>query len=227
MSLVVAALTPGMMPHKVVPPMTTLTVLEQGLLNGPEQRQIFQAPGYVVITMAIGVVSGDYRIIPLDGRPALGPKIRQYTGESRGRWEGNTLVVETTNANDQQFGGATFPVRKVRTHLGSGATLRVTERYTRLDDGTLEYRSTIEDPEVYTRPWTAVYELARQPAPEMVPLPNGGCHEYNRGLAHILVGARDPEGQRLSLQAAEEFAQERALKLKQLKAEWAELNQSR
>jgi hypothetical protein len=110
-------------------------------------------------------------------------------------------------------------------HPGSGETLRVIERYTRLDDGTLEYRYTIDDPETYTRPWTAVYELAWEDPPKMVPLPPTGCHEYNRGVPHFLAGARAE--QQLSIQYAEREGRDRRQRLEQLKAEWAEMNKSR
>jgi hypothetical protein len=164
-------------------------------------------------------------MIPLDGRPALGSKIRHWLGESRGRWEGNTLVVEITNINDQQHGGAIIPSRRTSTHPGSGETLRVTERYTRVDAGTLEYRYTIDDPATYTRPWTALYELAWQDPPKMVPLPMQGCHEYNRGLAHFLAGARAEE--QLSRENAEAAARDRRQRLDELKAEWAEMSKRR
>jgi hypothetical protein len=176
-------------------------------------------------SLPAGNAQETYHIIPLDGRPAPGPQIRQYLGEPRGHWEGNTLVVETTNINDQQHGGVILPSRRTPTYPGSGETLRVIERYTRLDDGTLEYRYTIDDPETYTRPWTAVYELAWQDPPQMVPLPATGCHENNRGLAHQLAGGRAEE--QLSRKYAEEAARDRLQRLDQLKAEWAELSKRR
>jgi hypothetical protein len=224
------ALTPGLMlpvPPPKVPPgyefdqVATQRGIVAPNLNIPE-REIFQAPGYVVIVVAGG--EGPYYIIPVDGRPALGPKIRQFLGEPRGRWEGNTLVVETTNVNDQQNGGPFVPSRRTPTYPGSGETLRVIERYTRLDDGTLEYRFTIDDPQTYVRPWTAVYEFTWENPPKMVPLPSS-CHENNRGMAHQLAGARAE--QQLSIQYAEEAARDRLQRLEQLKAEWAEPNKNR
>jgi hypothetical protein len=170
-------------------------------------------------------LGGDYQIIPVDARPALGPKIRQFLGEPRGHWEGNTLVVETTNINDHQHGAAIIPSRRISMHPGPGQTLRVVERYTRLDDRTLEYRYTIDDPETYTRPWTAVYELALEEPPQMVPLPPTGCHEYNRAIAHYLAGGR--ADQQLSIKDAEEAARDRRQRLEELKAEWAELSKRR
>jgi hypothetical protein len=222
------ALTPGLMPPRP-PPVNPgyefeRVFTQQAITRGPEEREIFQAPGYVVMVMTY-TDRARHQIIPLDGRPALGPKIRQFLGDSRGRWEGNTLVVETTNVNDQQNGGALIPSRHQPMHPGSGEALRIVERYTRLDDGTLEYRYTINDPEAYTRPWTAVYELAWQDPPQMVPLPATGCHEYNRGLAHFLAGARAE--QQLSIQYAEDAARDRRQRLEQLKAEWAAVDKSR
>jgi hypothetical protein len=225
LSVVYSALTPGLMLPKSPPPGEFDQVAtQQGFTRGPEERQIFQAPGYVVMVMTVADRT-HYKIIALDGRPALGPKIRQWVGEPRGHWEGNTLVVETTNINDQQHGGAILPSRRQPMHPGSGETLRVIERYTRLDDGTLEYRYTINDPETYTRPWTAVYEFTWQDPPKMVPLPATGCHEYNRGLAHFLAGARAE--QQLSIEFAEEAARDRRQRLEELKAEWAEVTKSR
>jgi hypothetical protein len=222
-----AALTPGLMLPK--PPPTgseevNQNTTQKGIVRGPEERQIFQAPGYVTIVMS-REDRAHFQIIALDGRPALGPKIRQWGGEQRGHWEGNTLVVETTNVNDQQNGGAIIPSRRTPTYPGSGETLRVVERYTRLADGTLEYRYTIDDPETYTRPWTAVYELAWEDPPKMAPLPSTGCHEYNRGVAHFLAGGR--EQQQLSIEYAEEAARDRQQRLEDLKAEWAEMNTRR
>ena len=109
-------------------------------------------------------------------------------------------------------------------HPGSGETLRVTERYTRLNATTLEYRYTIDDPGTYVQPWTAVYELTREDPPEMVELP-GWCHENNRGLSHFLAAGRAEH--ELSVQYAEEAARDRLQRLEQLKAEWAEMSKNR
>ena len=91
----------------------------------------------------------DTRIIPLDGRPHLGPNIRQYLGDSRGHWEGNTLVVDTTNFND-----------KTNFH-GSGENLHVIERFTRVDADTILYQFTVEDPTTWTRPWSAELPMTK------------------------------------------------------------------
>jgi len=169
---------------------------------------------------------GEYRIIPLDGRPALGPKIRQYLGEARGRWEGDTLVVETTNVNDQQDGGPMLPVSlgvaalispETEMYPGSGETLRVIERYRRLDDETIEYRATIEDPAVYTRPYTILHELGRDDAFFEAQYQ---CHENNEHfMAGILASARADS------QTSEDLAREAATRWRalfdKLRAEWA------
>src|SRR6185295_8121174 len=101
--------------------------------------QIVQAPGYVVLKAEAG---HETRVIPIDGRPHLPAFIRQWNGDSRGRWDGNTLVVETTN-----FTGKT-------NFRGSGENLRVVERFTRVDEGTLLYQFTVDDPQTFARPWS-------------------------------------------------------------------------
>jgi hypothetical protein len=112
------------------------------------------------------------RIIPTDGRPHS--KIRQWHGSSRGRWEGDTLVVETINfTNKTNFRGA-------------GENLKLTERFSRADANTLLYRVTIEDPSTFTRPWTV--QMPMQRSPEDVY--EYACHEGNRGLEGILTGSR-------------------------------------
>jgi hypothetical protein len=119
----------------------------------------------------------DARIVPLDGRPALPAGVQLWMGDSRGRWEGDTLVVETANFSDKT------------NYRGSRSTLRLVERFTRLDADTLNYEVTIVDPATFTAPWTIalparrsddfVYEYA--------------CHEGNRGMFNILTGHRAEE----------------------------------
>ena len=140
--------------------------------------QIFQTPGYVVILVEM---IHDARIIPLDGRPHVGHDIRQWLGDSRGRWEGNTLVVETTNFT--KVNGRT------RTVFGASETTHLVERFTRVDENTIDYQFTVTDPTEYARPWTAA-----------LPMTNLGgqlfeyaCHEGNYGLENILAGARAAE----------------------------------
>jgi len=133
--------------------------------------QIVQAPGYVMILFEI---AHDVRIIPLDGRPHLPPNVRQWIGDSRGRWDGDTLVVETTNLNGKN------PLS------GSSQDMRVTERFTRVDADTILYKFTIDDESTWTRPWTADLPMRRT----IGPLFEHACHEGNYGLYNTLVGAR-------------------------------------
>ena len=137
-------------------------------------HHIVQAPGYVVIVME---ELHDHRIIPLDGRPRVGSSVRQWLGDSRGRWEGQTLVVETRNFNDSMlFRGAT-------------RDLRLVERFTRINADTIIYRLTVTDPATFTRPWTVENALRRSDAM----MYESACHEHNYGLANILSAARAEE----------------------------------
>jgi hypothetical protein len=137
-------------------------------------HRIVQAPGYVVI---VTEALHDVRVIPLDRRARLGGSIRQWLGASRGWWEGKTLVVETTNFNDQ------------RRFLGSTKDLRLVERFSRTDQNTISYQLTVTDPRTYSRPWT-LENLMWRSDEQMYEV---GCHEGNIGLAAILAGARAAE----------------------------------
>jgi len=136
--------------------------------------QILQTPGYVVIFIEM---IHDVRIIPLDGRPHLANNIRQWLGDPRGHWEGNTLVVDSTNFTDKN------PFR------GSDRNLHLTERFTRINADTILYRFTVEDPTAFTRTWTGEAPLTRTPGP----IYEYACHEGNYGMANILSGARAEE----------------------------------
>ena len=136
--------------------------------------EIVQAPGYVVIRMEM---IHDARVIPLDGRAHVGSSIRQWHGDSRGHWEGTTLVVDTTNYS---------PKSNFR---GSSETLHVIERFTRVDASTLEYAITIDDPTTWTKPWTAMIPLRKTEEQVF----EYACHEGNIGMAAILSGARAEE----------------------------------
>ena len=148
--------------------------------------QLFQTPGYIAI---LNEQIHSVRVIPLDGQPHLEPKILQWMGDSRGHWEGQTLVVETTNFNGQhqQVG---------RPSLSSGGQLSLIERFTRLDPETLVYEYTVTDPATWVSPWTAQVPMRRNPDS----IYEYACHEGNYSLAVILRGAR------LEEQAAEEAA---------------------
>jgi hypothetical protein len=141
--------------------------------------QLFQTPEYVVI---LNEMVHHARIVPLDGRPH--GSIRQWKGDSRGHWEGDTLVVDTTNF-------------KRETSLeGSSANTHLIERFTRTDANTLLYEFTVDDPTMWTRPWTAVIPMSKSEDP----IYEYACHEANYAMAGILAGARAEE------KAAEEAA---------------------
>jgi hypothetical protein len=134
--------------------------------------QIVQAPGVVVI---INEMVHNARIIPTDGRPHT--PFRQWTGDSRGRWEGDTLVVETIN------------FRRETSLQGSTADTRVMERFTRVGDDTIKYEFTVSDPTSYIRPWSAMVPMSRIEGPVF----EYACHEGNYALTNILAGARAKE----------------------------------
>ncbi len=133
--------------------------------------QILQAPGYVAILIEM---IHDVRIIPLDGRPHAPQAIRQWMGDSRGRWDGNTLIVTTTNFTDKTI------------FRGSSANLKIVERFTRVDPDTLDYQFTIDDPESFTRSWTAAVPMTKTDGPIF----EYACHEGNYGMTNLLKGAR-------------------------------------
>ena len=137
---------------------------------------IVQAPGYVMILVEM---IHDARVIPLDERGQAPSALRQWMGTSTGRWEGETLVVETTNLNGKN------PIE------GSSDQMRVTERFTRVADDAIQYEFTVEDPATWERPWTA--EMAMKKS--IGPIFEHACHEGNYGLYNTLVGARLEERQ--------------------------------
>jgi hypothetical protein len=112
--------------------------------------QIFQSPGFVVLYMEAG---HEARIIPLDGRPHLASSLRQWNGDSRGRWEGNTLVIETTNFSSKSY------------FMGSTENLKLVERFTRVALDRITYEMTMTDPTTWTRPWTAMMPLRQRQQP--------------------------------------------------------------
>ena len=136
--------------------------------------QIFQSPGQVVI---LNEMIHDVRVVPLDGRPPIDGRIRQWNGDGRGRWDGDTLVVETTHYRDDT------------TWRGFPGTrgLRAVERFTRLDADTIEYRYTIHDEATYTRPFTVELPLVSPPGYVIYEY---ACHEGNYGIANALRGER-------------------------------------
>ena len=136
--------------------------------------QIVQEPNRVAILQEM---IHSTRIIPTDGTPHLPPSIRQWMGDSRGHWEGDTLVVDTTNFTDKTA------------FFGSTAGLHLTERFTRVDKDTIVYEFTAEDPATWVRPWTAQIRLVAIDGP----LFEFACHEGNQGVANTLSGARAKE----------------------------------
>jgi hypothetical protein len=138
------------------------------------EAQIFQTPGHVVITMQS---NSEVRIIPIDRSPHIPQHVRHWLGDSRGRWEGNTLVVETTNFNDRSPG---------ENFMGATDGLTLTERFSVVDDNTLRYEFTMNDPKTWTRPWSAEAPLPRI-AP---PLYEFACHEQNYGVINVVMGAQ-------------------------------------
>jgi hypothetical protein len=141
--------------------------------------QIFQSPGYVVIAPEM---IHSARIIPMDGRPHLGRNLRQWLGNTRGRWDGNALVIETINFRIED--GVVF-------QGGNPETYRITERFTRVAADTINYEFTVSDPSTWTRPWTAIIPWTKvDPAEQMYEY---ACHEDNFDIVHLLSGARTRE----------------------------------
>ena len=136
--------------------------------------QIVQTPGAVLI---LNEMIHDVRVIPTDGRPHLPSSIRQWMGDSRGHWEGNTLVVDTTNFTDKS------------NFRGSGENLHLVERFTRMDAETLVYQFTVEDPSSFTKPWTAEITSTKIAGP----IYEYACNEGNYGMTGLLSAARAEE----------------------------------
>ena len=142
-----------------------------------QNMQLFQTPDHVVV---LNEMVHDSRIIPLDGRPR--PDIESWTRESRGRWEGDTLVVETIDFSDRHG------------YRGSTPDRHLVERFTRIDADTLLYEFTISDPVTWSAPWTAQVPMQLNP----LPLFEYACHEGNYAMPNILGGARLEERTRES-----------------------------
>lgn len=140
--------------------------------------QLVQTPAYVVI---ITEMIHEARIVPVDGGVSLPQNLRTWTGVSRGRWERDTLVVETVNFSDK----ANF--------RGAGGRLRLIERFTRTDAASIEYRLTVDDPTTWTKPWTVVLPLAKSDDRVY----EYACHEGNYSLRNTLIAARGAESRTL------------------------------
>jgi len=155
-------------------------MLPAGYNNG---YQIIQIPGYVIIAYEM---IHDTRIIPLDGRPHVGANIRLWNGDARGRWEGNTLVVETTNFNDRGVLGTSAATGRIR-GIPHSEEMHVVERFTRISEDVINYSATVTDPKVYTAPWTVALPLNRDPSYLMFEY---ACHEGNLALPNALNAGR-------------------------------------
>ena len=131
----------------------------------------------------------DVRFIHLDGRPGIDPRISQFGGHSRGRWEDDTLVVETTNFGERAYLFASGPGPQGGTNWDLSPALRVVERFTRVGPQTLDYEFTVHDPNVWTSPWTGSSPWARGEGPMF----EYACHEGNYGMMNILAGSRAQE----------------------------------
>ena len=141
--------------------------------------QVVQSPKSMAIYMEDDHAGGGNRVIFMDGRPHAPSKMKFYLGDSRGHWEGNTLVVETTNFS-QGFRGSNIE------------TYKMIERFMRVDAKTLRREITFDDPKTWSKPWTVVIEMGRAPS-ERHMIFDSACHEGNYGMTGILVGARREE----------------------------------
>ena len=144
-------------------------------VNDNNLLQIVQGPGWVAM---LHEQNHHTRVIPTDGRPHIPQRIRQWQGDSVGRWEGNTLVVDTTNFTDL-----------VPNFRGSSEKLHLVERFTRLSDDAVVYQFTVEDPSTWARPWSAEIPMTKTEGPVY----EWACHEGNTMIANILRGARVAE----------------------------------
>jgi hypothetical protein len=161
------------------PPLTPMSAYNQNV-------QILQTQDHVVVLMEM---IHDARIIPLDRRPHLSRSISQLLGDSRGRWDGDTLVVETTNFRDKADFIDPSSFTPQTDYRGSGPGIHLIERFTRVDADSILYEYTVQDPTTWTRPWTAQFFLSKSPTP----LYEYACHEGNYGMEGILSGARAAE----------------------------------
>ena len=158
------------------------TMFPQAYNNG---YQILQIPGYVVIRAEMMHI----RIIPLDGAPHVDEKIQGWMGDSRGHWEGDTLVVETTNFDAKGWISSNASAGRMHA-VPQTEGLRVVERFTRTDQDTITWQTTIDDPDVYTAPWTVEVPFRRQPNYVIYEY---ACHEGNHAIDGVMGGQRAVE----------------------------------
>ena len=148
--------------------------------------QIVQTPGYVVIHAEM---IHDARIIPLEGHSPLPSTLRLLEGDSLGRWEGDTLVVETTNFSDRNWIATSAASGRIK-GIPQSTALKIVERFTRTAPDRIDYQARIEDPEVFTRPWTLAFPLTRD---DDYRIYEYACHEGNRAVEGVLRGGRYQE----------------------------------
>jgi hypothetical protein len=144
-------------------------------------RRIVQSPGQVSIFYDVGQGQGWQRVVPITTAPHLPANVRQWWGDSRGRWEGKTLVVDVTNFSPKSY------------FQGARENVHLVERWTRHDADTIEYTVTVEDPTVWTKPWTAKHDLKKQSDEANRIYSEPRCHEGNYGMVALLAGARAAE----------------------------------
>ena len=150
--------------------------------------QIMQIPGYVVI---LHEMIHEARIIPVDGRPHLPESVRNWNGDSVGRWDGDTLVIDTTNFNGLGWIATSAATGRIK-GVPQSQKLHLVERFTRVDASTIQYEVMIDDPDVYTRPWKVASPLTRETDYQLYEY---ACHEGNLAVGNILRGGRVAEKQ--------------------------------
>src|SRR6516164_441037 len=151
--------------------------------------QIVQKPGYMLIHYEM---IHEPRIIPIGGRAHLPPSVRLWNGDSRGRWQATTLVVDTTNYNDRGWIATQAAAGRIK-GVPQTESLHVVERFTPIDKNTIDYEATIDDPTMFTRPWTVSIPLHRSSTYRIYEY---ACHEGNHAVENVLRGARAQERQR-------------------------------
>jgi hypothetical protein len=151
--------------------------------------QIFQMPGYVIILYEM---IHDARIIPLSPRPHAPSPIRNWMGDSRARWEGDTLVVDVTNYHNRGWIASSAAGGRIK-GIPHTERLHVVERFKRTGPDTLQYEATIDDPDIYTQTWKVAFPLTHDPDYRIFEY---ACHEGNQAVANVLKGARYQEGDR-------------------------------
>jgi hypothetical protein len=151
--------------------------------------RIMQTPGYVVILYEM---IHEARFIPLDGRPHVPTGIRLWNGDSRGHWDGNTLVVDITNYNDKGNVATNVATQRIRA-LPQSESLHVVERFTPVDENTINYEVTIADPKVFTAPWSVAMPLTREQDHQLFEY---ACHEGNYALPNTLSAGRATDAQK-------------------------------